>query len=125
MSNTLKQRKYYAITTKSGKRIPAQRTVPDEVIKRPLHFFYLNPKGGVSHITSQGVVPISKHSSICLVEKHVYQVLSGVDMYRVMSYTCHASGVEALLTHLNKQFPPFPEFSVACPSKISVEVISQ
>lgn len=124
MSNTVKHRKYYAITTKSGKRIPAQRTVPDEVIKHPLHFFCLSPKGGVSHIASQGVAPISKHSANCLIEKHVYQALIGIDLCRVVAITCHASGVEALLIHLNKQFPPFPEFSVD-PSKISVEVISQ
>lgn len=123
MSNTLKQRKYYAITTKSGKRIPAQRTIPDEVIKRPLHFFYLRPRGGVTHITSQGVAPISKHSANCLVEKHVYQALIGIELCRVVAITCHASGVEALLTRLNKQFPPFPEFRIDF-SKVTVEVIS-
>lgn len=40
MSNTLKQRKYYAITTKHGKRIPAQRTAPDGFIDIPVHYFY-------------------------------------------------------------------------------------
>lgn len=122
MSNTLKQRKYYAITTKSGKRIPAQHTVPDEVIKCPLHFFYLHPKGGVSHVVSQKVAPISKHSANCLVEKYVYEALSGVELFRVMPYTCSTSGVEALPVRLNKQFPPFPEFSVDG-NKISVEAV--
>ena len=121
MSNTLKQRKYYAITTKSGKRIPAQRTTPDEVIKHPLHFFYLNHGGGVSYVVSQGVTPISKHSANCLVEKHVYESLTDAELDRVLSYTCPTSGVEALLMHLNKLFPPFPEFSVD-PSRIGVEV---
>lgn len=121
MSSTLKQRKYYAITTKSGKRIPAQRTTPDEVIKHPLHFFYLNHGGGVSYVVSQGVAPISKHSANCLVEKHVYESLTDAELDRVLSYTCPTSGVEALLTHLNGQFPPFHEISVDY-DKINVAV---
>lgn len=122
MSNTLKQRKYYAITTKSGKCIPAQRTAPDEVIKHPLHFFYIIPQGEIIHLVSQKVVPVSKHSTLPLLEKRVYEAVAGIPLYRLVSYCCRDSEVETVMAHLNKKFPPHPEFSIDS-SKISVEVM--
>lgn len=79
-----------------------QHTIPDKVIKCPLHFFYLHPKGGMSHIVSQEVAPISKHSANCLVEKHVYEALTGLELGRVMSSTYTDADVESFLTRLNK-----------------------
>ena len=118
----MKKRKYYAITTKRGKRIPAQRTTPDEVVNIPLHFFYLEDKGGVNLVASQSKFVFSKHSSISLVEKHVYQLLSGKDLNRVIQYCCAYENVPALLKHFNKEYPKHTEFKIDS-GMVNVEVI--
>ena len=104
MSKTNKQKKWYAITTKIGKRIPAQHTKVDKVIPLPLHFFHLKHEGGVEYIASQNVVAISKHTTISLVSKDVYQSLIGLDLENIVQFVCGHNGVSAVLNMLNEQY---------------------
>lgn len=104
MSKTNKQKKWYAITTKTGKRIPAQYTKVDEVIPIPLHFFHLKHGGGVEYIASQNIVAISKHTTISLVSKDVYQALTGLDLENIVQLACGHNAVSAVINRLNEQY---------------------
>lgn len=120
MSKTNKQKKWYAITTKTGKRIPAQYTKVDEVIPIPLHFFNLKHGGGVEYIASQNVVAISKHTTISLVSKDVYQALIGLDLDNTVQIACEHSAVIAVINSLNEQYPKWNLSTT--PDSIKVEV---
>lgn len=105
MSKTNKQKKWYAITTKTWKRIPAQHTKVDEVIPIPLHFFHFKHGGGVEYIASQNIVAISKHTTISLVSKGVYEALIGLNLDNIVQLACGYNAVSAVINSLNEQYP--------------------
>lgn len=117
------KRKYYAITTKYGKRIPAQRTTPDGFIDIPVHYFYLLPEGGVKLIASQDKFVHSKHSSIALVEKHVYEALANIPLWRIMAVVYSYKGLSKLTEQLNEKYKRH-EIHID-PSMVKVEVIEK
>lgn len=82
---TLKQRKWYSITTKNNKRIASLRTSPDEIINHPLQIFHIDyTEGKVRHIASQPVCPISKHSTNLLVSKEVVQAIGNISLDNIV-----------------------------------------
>lgn len=101
MSNTLKQRKYYAITTKTGKRIPAQRTIPDEVIYSPLQVFVIDFRNKtVRHVASQSVFPVSKHTTNALLIKEAAMAIAGIPLENIVVYAAKARTIRAIIRHL-------------------------
>ena len=84
---TLKQRKWFSITTKNNKRITSLRTSPDEIINHPLQTFHIDYiEGKVRHIGSQPVCPISKYSANLLVSKEVVQAIGNISLENIVMY---------------------------------------
>ena len=108
MSKTLKQRKWYSISTKHGECISSLRTTPDYLINSPLHLFYINPKTlRVEHVGGQPCFPMSKHSSIPLLSLELIQNIPTKEGYRIVIRACEDNQVEELLKHYNRPLDAF------------------
>lgn len=114
---TLKQRKWYSITTKKGKRITSLRTSPDEIISHPLQIFHIHhTEGKVRHIASQPVCPISKHSANILMSREVVRAIGNISLENLVMWTMSERAVTEFIKHLeehmveisgNRNYPTF------------------
>lgn len=108
---TLKQRKWYSITTKNNKRITSLRTSPDEIINHPLQIFHIDYiQGRARHIASQLVCPISKHSANLLVSKEVAQAIGNISLDNIVMYVMKERAVTDFIRQIEDNMA---ELSVA------------